>query len=97
MPEALLRSQFAALETPDASEGDIVAVDITPRCCHHRGAIAHITYASTSTGGSGMIIDTLSAAAKNAFYPAVIKESATSHCAARSSRPAPGQIYGRWR
>jgi hypothetical protein len=30
MPEALLRSQFAALETPDASEGDIVAVDITP-------------------------------------------------------------------
>ena len=30
MPEALLRSQFAALETPDASEGDIVAVDIAP-------------------------------------------------------------------
>jgi len=30
MPEALLRSQFAALETPDESEPDIVAVDIAP-------------------------------------------------------------------
>ncbi|MBA7843357.1 gluconokinase [Klebsiella sp. RHBSTW-00484] len=30
MPEALLRSQFAALETPDASESDILAVDIAP-------------------------------------------------------------------
>jgi gluconokinase len=30
MPEALLRSQFAALETPDASESDVLAVDITP-------------------------------------------------------------------
>lgn len=30
MPEALLRSQFAALETPDASERDIIAVDIAP-------------------------------------------------------------------
>ncbi|SUQ59863.1 Gluconate 5-dehydrogenase [Raoultella terrigena] len=30
MPEALLRSQFAALEAPDASERDILAVDIAP-------------------------------------------------------------------
>lgn len=30
MPEALLRSQFAALEAPDESEPDIVAVDIAP-------------------------------------------------------------------
>lgn len=30
MPEALLRSQFAALETPDDSEPDIVVVDIAP-------------------------------------------------------------------
>ncbi|MGE0971918.1 gluconokinase [Klebsiella sp. WOUb02] len=30
MPEALLRSQFTALEAPDASEDDIVAVDIAP-------------------------------------------------------------------
>ncbi|AEN63394.1 carbohydrate kinase, thermoresistant glucokinase family [Enterobacter soli] len=30
MPEALLRSQFAALEAPDSSETDIVAIDIAP-------------------------------------------------------------------
>lgn len=30
MPEALLQSQFAALEAPDESEPDIVAVDIAP-------------------------------------------------------------------
>ncbi|WP_045859979.1 gluconokinase [Raoultella terrigena] len=30
MPEALLRSQFAALEAPDDSERDILAVDIAP-------------------------------------------------------------------
>ncbi|MBM3070654.1 gluconokinase [Lelliottia sp. RWM.1] len=30
MPEALLRSQFAALEAPDESEPDIIAVDVAP-------------------------------------------------------------------
>lgn len=30
MPEALLKSQFAALETPAEDETDVIAVDITP-------------------------------------------------------------------
>lgn len=34
MPEALLRSQFAALEAPDESEPDILAVDIAPDVLH---------------------------------------------------------------
>lgn len=34
MPEALLRSQFAALEAPDESEPDILAVDIAPDVAH---------------------------------------------------------------
>jgi YhcH/YjgK/YiaL family protein len=73
MPEALLRSQFAALETPDASEGDI-AVDIAPDVARSWRNRSHYL-PSTSTGSSGMIIDTLSAAAKNAFYPPVIRKA----------------------
>jgi hypothetical protein len=43
-----------------------------------------------------MIIDTLSAAAKNAFYPAVIKK-ALQAVAQQDPHPASGQIYRRWR
>ncbi len=63
MPEALLRSQFAARKrrTPASA---ISSPLISPRRGDYRRAIHHLTYASISTGSSGMIIDTLSAAAK---------------------------------
>ncbi|VFS71406.1 Thermoresistant gluconokinase [Kluyvera cryocrescens] len=69
------RSQFAALEAPDANEPDIQPVDVSSDVSTYRRPFVNPFSPPTPTGSSGMIIDTLTRAEKNAFYPAVIRKA----------------------